>query len=449
MISRIVPQRTVLYEGMFAALSLALLLLLICVRAPHRQIPSSLFVSDGFGYYIYLPSLIIDGDLDLSNQLSYQSHQPDQVWYRIVPSTGRPGNVFQVGCALLWAPFFLVSHLAVIILNYVGMRIPANGFGFAYELPVYCGSFMYGLAGLWFIHRLLTHSWGREVATVTTFYIAMASGLTAYIWIEPDMSHVLSMFLISWLFYSLSRIWALQSLCWRRWAGVGLLLGLIACVRVPDSLIGIVALGTGLTVLGHTAEGTKKAFLCVVACAACAAIAFLPQLLAWKALYGGYLTRAPGVYNRFNWFTPDLAGYLFSTRRGMFLWTPLFGISTIGLFLAVRRGSTPVRLGAVVCAAAIYFNCVIPNWWVGCSFGDRRIVDYSVLFSLGLGQLLALRRSLATAVMTHIVGLALCAFNWILIIRYFSHLLPEYGNLSYNQIITETIVFPFRLISSQ
>src|SRR5262245_40054990 len=119
--SRFLPRWTASSGVSFAALSLALLLLIVFIRAPHRRIPSSLFVADGFGYYIYLPPLVIDGDLELSNQLLHQEDQPDQPWYRIVPQTGRPSNCFQIGCAVLWAPFFLASHLVVTSLNRVGV----------------------------------------------------------------------------------------------------------------------------------------------------------------------------------------------------------------------------------------------------------------------------------------------------------------------------------------
>ena len=113
----------------FVCLGFCLLLALAFARAPYRQIPSSLFVSDGFGYYIYLPSLVIDGDLDLSNQLAHQAEQPDQKWYEHVEATQRPGNCFQVGCAVLWAPFFLAAHGTCLALSAAGSCCAASRSG--------------------------------------------------------------------------------------------------------------------------------------------------------------------------------------------------------------------------------------------------------------------------------------------------------------------------------
>ncbi len=60
-------------QWLFAALSTILLLAIVFARAPFREIPDSLFVSDGFGDDIYLPSFFIDGDLEFSNQLLHQA----------------------------------------------------------------------------------------------------------------------------------------------------------------------------------------------------------------------------------------------------------------------------------------------------------------------------------------------------------------------------------------
>jgi hypothetical protein len=156
--------------------SVTMLFLIIAGRASHRK-DGALFVSDGFGYYIYFPSLIINGDLDLSKQLSHQEGQQVQQFYDIQPATSLPGNPFQVGCALLWLPFFLAAHASVCGLNLLGMNIPRDGFGMAYELPVYCGSFVYGLLGLYYTRKLLAELWGMPVSTmVTALRDCLASG---------------------------------------------------------------------------------------------------------------------------------------------------------------------------------------------------------------------------------------------------------------------------------
>lgn len=431
----------------FVSLGFCLLLALAFARAPFRRIPSSLFVSDGFGYYIYLPSVVIDGDLDLSNQLKRQPEQPDQKWYEFVETTQRQGNCFQVGCAVLWAPFFLAAHGACLLLHAGGRDVPLDGFGWAYELPVYCGSFLYGMLGLYFCWRLIRDLWGERIADSATFYIAVGTALAAYLWLEPDMSHAPSMALISALFYVLFRIHADQSLDWGRWALVGLLLGLIAAVRATDSLVVLAALLVGIQCAWKTEANWRNVVTCVTACTGCALLAFWPQMLAWKALYGGFLTRPPGVYNEIHWLAPDLVGFFFGAKRGLFVWTPLLLFAALGAVVGWLRGPRFVRYAFLVLAMALYFNMSLPNWWVGCSFSERRTVDYSVLFALGLGALFARFPALSGSRWGHGLGLALCGFNWLLMLRYFTQRLPEYGEVSWYDLYVGTILFPFEIAS--
>src|SRR5215831_11480211 len=62
--------------------------------------------ADAAYYYAYLPSLVLDGDLDFANQ-----YRVTQNWYRLGPTAiGRPGNVFGIGPAVFTMPAFVVGH---------------------------------------------------------------------------------------------------------------------------------------------------------------------------------------------------------------------------------------------------------------------------------------------------------------------------------------------------
>src|SRR5213078_344430 len=62
--------------------------------------------ADAAYYYAYLPSLVLDGDLDFTNQ-----YRVTQNWYRLGPTPiGRPGNVFGIGPAVFALPVFVVGH---------------------------------------------------------------------------------------------------------------------------------------------------------------------------------------------------------------------------------------------------------------------------------------------------------------------------------------------------
>jgi len=434
--------------------ALALLLAIVSVRSPFRELPNSLFVSDGFGYYIYLPSIVIDGDLDLANQIAHQPDQPDHWTFAKSPVTGKVGNIFQIGPAILWAPFFLCAHFLLSALNVFGFEVSRSGFGWGYELPVYCGSFVYGMIGVRYIWKLLYRLWGKGIANSVSLYLILGTPIAAYLWFEPDMSHILSMTLIAMLFYYLHDLGLYQGpMSLRSWILLGFLTGLIALVRVPDLLVCIVIVGIGAISKLWSEQRInslvmKQTMIGMLVFGFVAGVTFIPQFLIWKVLYGSYFSMPPNpFYTKIDWMAPDLLNYLFSTKHGLFSWTPLLFIASMGLLWGGLKSYPIIGYSLLLFVVALYFNSVIHNWWAGSSFGERRMVDYGVIFALGLGYLLHMRESLLRQPLFHFIGLSFCVFNWILILRYFTHDLPEYGMVSWSNLYVDTVTFPLNVLS--
>lgn len=424
-------------------LSFVLLLVIVFARAPYRQ-EGALLVSDGFGYYIYLPSIIIDRDLDLSNQLSTQPGQSEHWAYQNFEGRQFPGNIFQIGPAMLWLPFFLLTHLLYVTINLFGGNIVLDGFGFQYELPVYIGSFTYGLLGLYFAFRLVCNLWGRRPAIISTLFLTLSSPIAAYLWFEPVMAHILSFFLISLLFYKLYRIYEKQTRDMKAWFIIGLIIGLIAAIRIPDSIVALTvplcALWTYKIIPEYRNFQNWKSFIITMMIAGIAALlAFSPQLIIWKILYGNYITMPPNpFYTGLNLFCPDIINYLISTKHGLFAWTPILFIATLGLILSIKKNQVTVIVLAILCLA-IYFNSSIYQWWVGSSFGARRMVDYSIIFIIGLGYLIyKIPNNPKLNYWIFSFGLILVIFNWLLMLRYFTNDLPEHGEVSYYNLYCKT-----------
>ena len=435
---------------LFIGLSSLLLIAIVIGRAPYRHL-GALFVSDGFGYYIYLPSVIIDRDLDLKNQIEHQPCQLKHWTFTFVSQTGRFGNIFQIGCAVLWLPFFLLAHCLVFILIKLGFSLDVNGFGYFYELPVYIGSFIYGLLGIFFMWRLVREIFDDKIADNSVLYIVLASPVAAYLWFEPDMSHIISLFLISIFFYYLYRVYILVDQRLSSWALLGALLGLIVLVRVPDGLVGLLAFSVWLKIFFldkyKTNHEYKAAFKTCVIFICSTILVFSPQLFVWKILYGSFLTIPPNpFYNKIQWLKPDLFNYLFSTMHGLFSWTPILCLASIGIIWLFFLDNYFLKVSSLIFLLAIYFNSSIYRWWAGCSFGERRMVDYSVIFALGLGFILFNLRNFLKKKMSWILVTLLILYNWILMIRYFTHDLPEYGNVSFCNLYIKTIVFPLTFL---
>lgn len=87
---------------------------------------------DARSYFAYLPSLVLDGDLDLTNQ--FEVLQPEQHadvrGYPYGPGLeGRAANPFPVGPALLWLPGYVLGLVVDRGLAILGMAPLPLGYG--------------------------------------------------------------------------------------------------------------------------------------------------------------------------------------------------------------------------------------------------------------------------------------------------------------------------------
>src|SRR5258706_15179776 len=138
--------------------------------------------------------------------------------------------------------------------------------------------------------------------------------------------------------------------------------------------------------------------------------------------------------------SPYFLSVLFSSEHGLFSWTPLLLLATVGLVLF--RWREP-RVGTPLLAAALAFYIFIacyPDWAGISSFGNRFFVSLTALFILGLSVFLerasTLFRSQRAAVATASVVLAAFMFwNADFMFQWGAHLIPPRGPISWSTMI--------------
>jgi hypothetical protein len=115
----------------------------------------------------------------------------------------------------------------------------------------------------------------------------------------------------------------------------------------------------------------------------------LPQMLAWKAIYGEYLLPYPPQGTEFLRLSrPFLLNTLFSSRHGLLSWTPVFWLCFAGLVLLTLKN--PRRFGILWAPLMIttYVNACTGDWWSGGAFSGRRFDSVLPIFALGLAAFL-------------------------------------------------------------
>lgn len=371
------------------------LIVLFLVSLP--LVTPRIYAVDSVEYFVYLPSLLFDGDLDFSDEYAYflrlNPHAGiEGVLNKRDPSTGLPLNVAPVGTALLWSPAYLVAHGIVLLLRVLGVPVTPDGLSRPYILAVCYASTLYAFAGLLLAYRLCRRLFAPFPSALAVSVVWLATPAFFYSHASPPWSHSASLFAVA-LFLTVWYGTGADSPR-RRFFLLGLLGGLVALVREQDGLFLLLAAVDGILTYGGIVR--QKAWRRVLPLlgrhtllAAGAALAFSPQMLVYRVL-NGRLGPNPTVSGKFDWASPHFFQVLFDPHYGLIVWSPVVLLALLGFLLLFRRDR---RLGggaALAFLAQVYLAGCFLTWQGPGSFGQRRFINCVVLFALGLAALIAL-----------------------------------------------------------
>jgi hypothetical protein len=341
--------------------------------------------SDGYSYYVYLPSWFIYGDTSLNAVARDCCGGEFPAFTAIIrwPGTKRWVNAHPIGVAVLQAPFFLVGHALTRWSN-----LSPDGFTLYYQHAAGISGLFWALAGLFVLRALLRRHFSEGVTTATLVALMFGSGLYHYATYDSSYSHVYSFFLFAAFLYLTERWWhqPAQQPAWARSILLGIVAGLIVLTRHTNVLFLLVFPLYGVT--GRSSVRAAASSLAarkreLVAIAGVGALVLLPQLLIYHQATGRFIVSSYGDLG-FNFGSPRIWEVLFSVQKGLFFWSPLLLVGVAG-WASGHKATRPLAVGAgIVIAAEIY---LIASWWdwqFGSSYGHRGFIDTLPLFALGL-----------------------------------------------------------------
>ncbi len=399
-----------------AALYLAFAFLYFGAAATRGVARGRLIAGDALFYYAYLPSLVVDRDVDLTNDLErLRGDAPAPLkWSPTI--TGKASSPFAVGSALLALPFFLVGLAADTVLAARG-----DGYGWFAQGSVCLAGMTYAALGTALLVRMLRR-WHDEVtALVGALATVLATPLVYYWLVSPAYAHAASFFAVT----AFLSVWLREreALRGRGGALLGLAAGVMTLVRWQDVLyvlIPAVELVSRFVRKETSVAKRRRIATFVAAAAAAAALAFTPQLWVWHEIYGKWLT-VPQGETWVRWTRPDLQAALVSLDAGgLFTWTPITLVGIVGL-IAFRRAEPLLALGmALAFAAQIYVEGTVHHG-LGSAYGSRRLIGATAIFALGFATVLARVRArrglraglLASALLVGWNGLLLAEYQWL------------------------------------
>ncbi len=347
---------------------------------------------DGYYYYVYLRSLQVDGDLDLTNDY--------QKWGNIFKfgptATGYARNIFGVGPALLWAPFFLLAHVLALIGIQLGFPLSLDGMSRFHQVITFYGSLLFGWLAVLFCYSAARTLFGRAHALWAALAAALAGPLPYYCLTYASYSHAgaamtTSLLVLLWIRWR--DAWTL-----RRWILWGAVAGLVVLVRPAMAAFLMLPLFEGLRTIWAAFQPDEphphwRQIRGPLLGALAALLVFSPQLLAWKIIFGSFW-QVPQGEGFMRWTDMLWPSTLFSPRNGLFTSAPLMVLALLGLVIAIKSRRWLIPL-ALVFIGILLTNGAVYDWW-GWGFSARRFTAALPIFVLGLAAgLCAIRRWLA------------------------------------------------------
>lgn len=432
----------------------AALLVVLCAAT----IRPSIRGVDGVGNYVYLRSILIDGDLDFSNDYAAFALMADpslsQAVWPADATTGLPSNRYGIGAAIFWAPSVVLTHILLKTFS----PETATGISRPYEWAVGLASAWWGALGVWLLFVRMRELFSARTAWSASAGILVATSLGFYLLAHGSMSHAVSFFIATVALLTLERAWKEGSA--RSAAALGVWSGLLVITRFQD-ISWAVALGLGLIAfwpregeLGGeppdssddktTGAPASRAMMGRWGAAGLFAggflLALLPQMAVWKELYGSWFSGPVPYFGReagaLSLAPRHLVGVLASERGGVFAWHPILLLGLGGLIVArgaLGRGLWITALAGLI--AQIYLVSSWSMWWGGASFGNRFFISSYPALALGLAGLLNHPRARGLRLLGPIAIALLIAWNLGLLIQYGSEMISREQEIGWARVI--------------
>jgi hypothetical protein len=381
--------------------------------------------SDGFSYYVYLPSWFIfhDGTLTAVARDCCGGEFPAYTAIIRWPGTRRWVNAHPIGVAVMQAPLFAAAHGLTKWTN-----LSPDGFTLYYQHAAGLSGLIWIVLGLAVLRHLLLRHFTDGVTAATLITILLGTNLYHYATFDSSYSHAYSFFLFA-AFLNLTERWH-RSPDTTRAVLLGVTAGLIILTRHTNivflaclPLFGVV----GAQSLKVRMDELKRHWRRLALMASVTGAVVAPQLMIYYRATGRPIVSSYGSLG-FHFGAPQLFGVLFSVRKGLFFWSPVLLLACAGLVYLCRARHSARAFVAGTTLFLIVNTYLIASWWdwqFGGSFGHRGFTDALPVFAIGLAGFYtwSARRGSTTIAAAAAAGLAVM-LSVFQMLQYWNHVLP-------------------------
>ncbi len=340
---------------------------------------------DSRGYYAYLPAIFIYKDLHFGffEEIEKEKYPSFHGYDYRQQVEGGVVNKYFCGTAVMEIPFFILGHLHAKISSH-----SPDGFSKPYIIWITFGAIFYYIVALLLLERILK-VFQVNFKNRSIIVLALTFGTNAYLYsaIDPGMSHVYSFFLITFFIERL--------LQWKKNRSninilyLGVSLGLITIVR-PINLMIIASipfvLGDKKTMVLFLNSMWENKVKTIVSLLLFISIVFI-QLLLYKIQTGNFLVYSY-VGEGFNFLNPHVFDFLWSYRKGYYLYTPLAFLALLGLIPMFKKSKFQALVYLLFLGFIYWILSSWYMWYYGGSFSSRVMFDFATIIMIPLALLL-------------------------------------------------------------
>ncbi len=342
---------------------------------------------DVFGYYLYLPFTFIYHDLGLSNiaQLHQlmDTYDPSVSFYQA--SVGPSGNwimKYSMGMAILYSPFFLLSHFFALLSNY-----PADGFSLPYQLGIIVGSTVYTLIGIFVLRKVLLKFFGDSVVVFTLLLLFFGTNYFDQSIFNAELAH-------NYLF----TLYILVLWFTIRWHEnhkrkhiilLAIFSGILVLARPTEIIVILIPFLWGVYNWKSFREKLlllKQFKLQLLLFTLIFVLLGSLQLVYWKIFSGQFFYYSySNAGEGFDFFAPHTIQTLFSFRKGWLIYTPVMIFAIGGFYFVLkekRKVFFPLFLFFIL---NLYLVSSWSCWWYANCFSQRALVQSYAVMAIPLG----------------------------------------------------------------
>lgn len=345
--------------------------------------------TDARGYFAYLPALFIYHDWQFGFFETIEQHKPDiqaYTWdYRMVQPNNKVVNKCYVGTALCLAPAFILTHMLVSILS----PADADGFTKFYFISVAFSAIVFAGIGLFFLRKILIeYGFSDFVISLVLLLTAFASNMVAYVLVDAGMSHIYSFALVMLFYYHLLLLKKHKKNKYLIYLAV--ILGLLVLIRPTNAMavllffVAFSSVSALRDICQYVLKNVGIIFLSFIVFAFIISI----QFIIYQIQSDTFFVYSYGSKESFDFLHPHIFNFLFSYRKGFFIYTPIAFVSLWGVYNVFQENKFKALSILSFIALLVFVFSSWWSWWYGGSFSQRPMLDFWLVFALLLAYLI-------------------------------------------------------------